>query len=374
LPTSDKGDAPPLPPPKDGPKRSFSPSFYSEGPSCQAKHSTSTEGSNGSRGNTINGYSKSPHDVGFSLTEVHISCASKPGLNPQSSKSLPVSPPLPAKYFNPQPFRPPSGPPRQLPTPAERAKARIEAEREKELETCLAIRQEEERQARIKVDKEEQRRREEEAEARRKAKIEQDIRIAQLLKKQRQHEQAEAEEKFAQEAEERRKANKEKRMQGGHKSQAQMIEQERSKEKVLLEKESEKKRKEEEKMQERKRLFETMKAEHSGRLELSGWISVQQHGSVTWRRRWFTFDGKFLNFFKAQNDASPVDILYASEIRDVRNDGGPSEEEPAFIPNSFVVEDIHRCCWPLFTDTSDTMEKVMAALIFSSEIHKTSTP
>ena len=63
-------------------------------------------------------------------------------------------------------------------------------------------------------------------------------------------------------------------------------------------------------MQERKRLFNNMKAEHSGRLEFSGWMSVQTAGTVTWRRRWYTFDEKTLKFFKAQNVRSPLLISF----------------------------------------------------------------
>lgn len=369
-PTPGGVDVPPPPPPKDGQKRSFSPSLYSAThPSHQHKFSTSSEGSNASRMGVENGYLGSPHHLNFTFSEVHISPsapmqASKLGLNSQNTVSPQVLPPF-------EPFRRPSGPPTKLPTPAERAKARIEAEREKEFQTCLAIQQEEERQAKIKADKEEQRRQEEEEEARRKAKIEQDIRIAQLLKKQREHEQAKADEKFAQEQEERRKANKEKRLQEHYRSEAWRIEQERSKEETLHQKKEERKREEEAKMQERKRLFNAMKADQPGKLELSGWMSVQTAGTVTWRRRWFAFDEKTLKLFKAQNDPSPVDVIVVSDVRDVRGCGGPSEEEPAFIPNSFVIEEVHGCCWSLFTDTQNSMERVMAALIFCSDVHKT---
>ena len=252
------------------------------------------------------GYSISPHRVNFSFAEIQIPQhiplapihASEPGLNSQNITLL-----VNSKF---KPFRRPSGPPTKIPTPAERAKARIEAEREKEFETCLAVQEEEERQARVKAEKEELRRQEEEEESHRKAKLEQDIRLAQLLRKQREHDQAKADEKFAQEVEERRRANKEKRLQGYYKSQAWRIEQERSKEQTLHKKEEEKKKEEEVKMQERKRVFNTMKAEHSDRLQLSGWMSVQAAGTVTWRRRWYTFDEKSLKFFKAQNVCSPL--------------------------------------------------------------------
>ena len=201
----------------------------------------------------------------------------------------------------------------KIPTPAERAKARIEAEREKEFETCLAVRKEEERQTKIRAEKEEMRKQEEEEEARRKAKTEQDIRIAQLLRKQREHEQAKADEKFAQDAEERRKANREKRLQDHYKTQAWRIEQERSKEQTLLQREEERRRGEEAKMQERKRLFNTMKEEHSGRLQLSGWMSVQSAGTVTWRRRWYTFDEKTLKLFKTQTVCPSLSLFSVAD-------------------------------------------------------------
>ena len=251
-------------------------------------------------------YLKSPHHLNFTFSEVQIPPHSPPipmhsyksGHDFQTTVSPPVSPPN-SKF---EPFRRPSGPPTKLPTPAERARARIEAEREKEFEACLAVQEEEERQARIKAEKEELRRQEEEEETRRVAKLEQDIRLAQLLRKQREHEQARADEKFAQEAEERRRANKEKRLQEHYRSEAWRIEQERNKEQSILKREEERKRGEEAKMQERKRLFNTMKAEQSpARLQLSGWMSVQTAGALTWRRRWYTFDEKTLKLFKTRN-------------------------------------------------------------------------
>ena len=158
----------------------------------------------------------------------------------------------------------------------------------------------------MRAEKEEWLRREEEEEARRKAKVEQDIRIAQMLKQQREHEEAKADQKFAQEAEERRRMNKEKRLQENSRSQAWRVERERSKELTLHEKDEEKRRREEKKTKEREALFETMKAEHPNGLHLSGWISVQPSGTQSWRRRWFTFDEKTLKFFKTQTVRSPL--------------------------------------------------------------------
>lgn len=267
-------------------------------------------------------YSTSPPRLDFAFAEVRISShdsltpmhTSKLGLDSRNDTSPPIPLPFPISPASSrfEPFRRPSGPPVKIPTPAERAKARIEAEREREFEACLAVQEEEERQAKMKAEKEEQRKQEEEEEARRKAKIEQDIRLAQILRKQREHEQAKADEKFAQEAEERRKANKEKRLQEHYKSQAWRIEQQRSKEQMLQKKEEERKREEEVKMQERKRLFSSMKTEQASRLQLSGWISVQAAGTVTWRRRWYTFDEKTLKFFKAQNVGSVPLVFFLS--------------------------------------------------------------
>lgn len=56
-----------------------------------------------------------------------------------------------------------------------------------------------------------------------------------------------------------------------------------------------------------------------------------------------------------------MDVVTVSDILDVRDCGGVSEEEPAFIPNSFVIEEIHRFCWSLFTDTQDAMVRVWSA-------------
>lgn len=52
-----------------------------------------------------------------------------------------------------------------------------------------------------------------------------------------------------------------------------------------------------------------------------------------------------------------MDIITVSDIHDVRNGGGPSEEEPSFMPNSFVIEELkeRKLSWSLYTDTPDTM-------------------
>lgn len=56
-----------------------------------------------------------------------------------------------------------------------------------------------------------------------------------------------------------------------------------------------------------------------------------------------------------------MDIITVSNIRNVRECGGPSEEEPGFILNSFVIEEAHS--WSLFTDTPDTMVRLRSVLV-----------
>lgn len=69
-----------------------------------------------------------------------------------------------------------------------------------------------------------------------------------------------------------------------------------------------------------------------------------------------------MNYLISQ-DTSPVDVIVVSDLRDVRDCGGPSEEEPTFIPNSFVIEEVHGCCWSLFTDTQDAMVCLHSVLV-----------
>ena len=68
-----------------------------------------------------------------------------------------------------------------------------------------------------------------------------------------------------------------------------------------------------------------------------------------------------------------MDVITVSDILDVRDCGGVSEEEPAFIPNSFVIEEIHRFCWSLFTDTQDAMVRVCSVLVPTDSNHGTFT-
>lgn len=68
-----------------------------------------------------------------------------------------------------------------------------------------------------------------------------------------------------------------------------------------------------------------------------------------------------------------MDVIVASDIRDVRDCGGPSEEEPGFIPHTFVIEEIHGCCWSLFTDTHDSMVCLRPTLALADSHHDIST-
>jgi len=72
-------------------------------------------------------------------------------------------------------------------------------------------------------------------------------------------------------------------------------------------------------------------------------------------------------------DTSLVDVIAISDIHDVRVCRGVSEEEPAFIPNSFVIEEIHGCCWSFFTDTTDAMVRLSSSLAHIDSDHDAST-
>lgn len=161
-------------------------------------------------------------------------------------------------------------------------------------------------------------------------------------------------------------------------------------------------------MQERKKLFNSIKVEQSGRLQLSGWVSVQAAGTVTWRRRWYTFDEKILKFFKAQNVCSSAfalllftdrlshrtHLLWMSSSSPIyatsgtagalqkRNLGlfqtlsssrkstdavGPfllTHTTPWFVPISPLPAPI--------VIAKHSQDRIMAVLIFCSDVHKTS--
>lgn len=58
-----------------------------------------------------------------------------------------------------------------------------------------------------------------------------------------------------------------------------------------------------------------------------------------------------------------MDIITVSDISDVRDGGDPSEEEPAFIQNSFTIEELHKLRWSLFTDTPETMVRLCSVFV-----------
>ena len=68
-----------------------------------------------------------------------------------------------------------------------------------------------------------------------------------------------------------------------------------------------------------------------------------------------------------------MDVITLSDIRDVRDCGDVSEEEPGFIPNSFVIEEVHRYCWSIFTDTQDALVCLCPIPVSSCPDHNTST-
>jgi hypothetical protein len=63
----------------------------------------------------------------------------------------------------------------------------------------------------------------------------------------------------------------------------------------------------------------------------------------------------------------PSDVIQIADIRDVRDAGALAEEEPEFIPFSFVVEEAEAGCWSMFTD--DQYTKVCRIFFFKRRGH-----
>lgn len=333
---------PPPPPPKDNDdrRRSFSPLQYADAISNDSQSHEHTL--------SLSHVNVSTHDIGSLLA---------------SAPSFPVTTHSHMKIV---PFRRPQGPPRVV-SPAEKARIRLEAEREREFEARMAMLEEEQRQERLRARKEEIFRRSLEDEVRRKAQTEQDLLKAASHRMERERAEKEAEEIRRKELEERKKADRIRRLEESQKWQAWRDEQERKRQIIELMNDDQRRQVLEEKRMKRRELYNKLETESAGGVLLTGWLSTQPPQSLTWKRRYFTLNKDSLMLHRNQGDlAEPSDVIQVGDIRDVRDAGAIAEEEPEFIPFSFVVEEVEGGCWSMFTDDQETKDTLIAVLVHAA--------
>ena len=193
--------------------------------------------------------------------------------------------------------------------PAMRTELREAARRASEAEERAAVREEAARQARIKWLREQDARKAAEDEEERRAQLERDLARSAAVRMAREEEERAEEERRAQERVERRQRDAERRAEVARKLEEQRLEELRRLEEIART-EEELKRKA---MQKRdaarlagvKRRRESRLAGES--LLLSGWVTVQNSGSVAWKRRYFQLTDTLMRFYNKEKVSSFAD-------------------------------------------------------------------
>jgi len=247
-------------------------------------------------------------------------------------------------------------------TPDEIELRRREATRLKEKEEQQALREEAERQARLKREKEEILKRYMEEERERKAALEEELRRAAEQRRRKEAMEREADEFKRMMAAEKKRKEKERRIQETLKLQAWRKEQEQLAQ-VNQEKREAQRRKT---MLERQDLASRLQlSQSSNGVIFSGWVTIQAEESAPWKRRYFDLTDKTLKLFKnaesRQETTQPLDTVSLSEIRHIK-EWHEGFEELEGIPHSFAVEFHTGFCWSLFADSETDKEYLLALL------------
>ena len=196
--------------------------------------------------------------------------------------------------FPPSTPPPPQVPPKVTPprvrlSPEERLKRQLSTQRRREREEQDAIREEQERQARRKREKAESEQRAREEEERRKAILQDQLQQAAARKARQEREVQAAEERRLREIKERKQMEHERRLRYTHEMQKWRQEHIRRVESQSSEKEEERKRFAEQRRSRIQRISDAVLQDASTEV-FDGWVTIQTHDHLTWKRRYFMFD------------------------------------------------------------------------------------
>lgn len=182
-----------------------------------------------------------------------------------------------------------------LSDPKEREARRREAQRQRELEEQEAIEEEKWRQEEKRRQKEEDKRREEEEEIERRLKLEEEMRYIAVERERKRRLDEEEEARKRREIEERKKADRERRSEEHRRLEHWRREREREAEEEARRAEEARAREEAErqrKIQQAEKLVAQAKSKESK--VTTGWVTIQFHDSLFWKRRYYRFIGGVL--------------------------------------------------------------------------------
>ncbi|TEB36473.1 hypothetical protein FA13DRAFT_1726818 [Coprinellus micaceus] len=241
-----------------------------------------------------------------------------------------------------------------LSDPKEREARRREAQRQREREEEEAVEEERRCQEEKRRLKEEATKREEEEEIDRKRRLEQELRFIASEKERKRQLEEEEEARKRLEIEERKRADRERRCeehrrleQWRKEREREAAEEARRAEMAKVQAEAERQRK----IQQAEKLVAQAKSKEPA--VTTGWVTIQFHDSLFWKRRYYRVIGDTLHLHR-----SPKDLHATLETVQLRGTvGGLKEwkdgyEELEAIPFSFVVEfKDDRQAWSMYADS-----------------------
>jgi hypothetical protein len=257
-------------------------------------------------------------------------------------------------------------------SPEERAQRRAEEKARTAVEQRAALQAEQARQARLTAERAAQERAAELEEHHRRMRLEDELRAAAFQKDMRAREDEEAAARARDELRARRERQKARLAEEGA-----WLEQCRLEEAA---REAELQRRRE---AERAALEEARRARVRNAGDHVGWVSIQQEGSMHWKRRWCQLRGRRMSLFNAppgelvsssllsssitsdrlvQDLGKPLDILTLDKTSRVR-DGPSAPDELEFVKNSFALDVVGgRGTLLVYTDTADDKERLLACI------------
>ncbi len=179
-------------------------------------------------------------------------------------------------------------------SPAELRVRRMEAANQRDTAEHEVVTDEAERQARLKLEKEMLRNQMMEEENRRKRELEEELRYAAVLRSAKEAREKREEEERRKVLEERRKVDRERRLQQTKRLQQWRDERAKQAEDVVRRKVEMRQH-----IQEERRSRPVLRNMAGGQHDcFDGWVTIQIHGSVTWRRRFCRVQGGHMRLFK----------------------------------------------------------------------------
>ncbi|CAK5267596.1 unnamed protein product [Mycena citricolor] len=250
--------------------------------------------------------------------------------------------------------------------PTERARQRAESRRQRELEEQQAAEDDAQRLLQAKLAKEEQRRQEQLEEEARRVSLEKELKRAALQRKKREERERLEEEENRKQLEARKHADRLRRIEEHRRLESWRREQEAQAVASARLAEQERKKEEEERRNRIRLAGAKVRSAQADVELLTGWVTMQMGPTLVWRRRYFSFVGSTVFFYRSpkEKDANQVidQVNLRGQIRAVRewNEG---YEDLKAIPFSFAVEFVgDDQPWSLFSDTEEEKYKLLGLL------------